>query len=63
MSDSVASSAKRIVKKSSEIFGRSFINNKKSIGPNTLPYGTPQEMQSILDKEPLIKVCCERLDR
>ena len=43
------------------MLGRSFIYNKKSNGPRTEPWGTPQLISNVSDDFPLIVTYCLRL--
>ena len=45
----VVSSAKILTLPEGQHIGKSLINNRKSSGPRTEPWGTPQDMDLVVD--------------
>ena len=43
--------------------GRSLMYARKSRGPKTLPWGTPERTRALVDRQPSRAPCCVRLDR
>ena len=54
------SSAKRKKDNLLDMFGKSFMYNKKSRGPRTEPCGTPQEIDNVSEETPLKYTNCLR---